>query len=306
MNTLQGKVAVVTGGSRGLGLAISQAYAREGAAVMIGARTPTSIELATAAIRAQGGLADGFLCNVVELDQVQALAQQTINQFGQLDIWVNNAGIGAPMGPTIHIPPMYLKQVIDTNITGTYNGSWTAMQHFLRMGAGKLINMSGRGEKRPTPMLNPYGASKSWVYSFTMSLAKEYRDSGVGIYLFQPGLVKSEMMGHMYFIDGFEDQLLKVFRVVARLFALPLEIPANKAVWLASSATDGKTGLHVNLLGPRMILKGVVKELFRIISRQPTLPLDSKISLVAPAIDVSRESSDSRLQTIQSDEETGS
>ena len=129
MNALQGKVAVVTGGSLGLGLAISQAYAQEGAAVVIGARTPASIELATTAIRAQGGLADGLPCNVAELDQVQALAQHTIKQFGQLDIWVNNAEIGALMGSTIHIPHMYPKQVIDTNITGIYNGSWTAIRN---------------------------------------------------------------------------------------------------------------------------------------------------------------------------------
>jgi NAD(P)-dependent dehydrogenase (short-subunit alcohol dehydrogenase family) len=149
MNALQGKVAVVTGSSRGLGLAISQAFAQESAAVMIGARAPESTELATALICAQGGLADGFPCNVAELDQVQALAQQTIKQFGQLDIWVNNAGISAMMGPTIHIPPRYLKLVIDTNITGTYNSEWTAMQHFLRLDAGRLINVSGRGERDP-------------------------------------------------------------------------------------------------------------------------------------------------------------
>jgi len=85
-------------------------------------------------------------------------------------------------------------------------------------------------------MLNPYGTSKCWVFSFTMSLAKEYRDSGVGIYLFQNGLVKSDRMGHMVFIDGFEDQLLKVFRVVACLFAKAGAVVAESGGILSHSS----------------------------------------------------------------------
>ena len=305
MNVLKGKVAVITGGSRGLGLAIAQAYAQNGAAVVIGSRSSTSIDAATAAIRAQGGQVDGMPCNVANLEQVQALAQYAIHQFGQLDIWVNNAGIGAPIGPTIHIPPHYLNEVIATNIAGACNGSWTAMQHFIGQGAGKLINISGRGEKTPVPNFNPYGASKSWIYSFTMALAKEYKESGVGIYLFQPGLVQSDMMGHMYFIEGYDEELMKVFRVIARLFSLPPALPASKAVWLASAATDGKTGLHVNLLGPGTMLKGVGRELLRIISRRPVPPLNSKITLIAPAIFIPGKVADTDSQTVTSEEESG-
>jgi len=99
MNALDGKVAVITGGSRGLGLAIARAYAQEGAAVVIGSRSSASIEQATATIRTQGRQAGGLSCDVANFEQVQALAQYAIQQFGQLDIWVNNAGIGAPIGP---------------------------------------------------------------------------------------------------------------------------------------------------------------------------------------------------------------
>jgi pyruvate,water dikinase len=286
MNALQDKVAVITGGSRGLGLAIAKAYTQEGARVVIGSRSSTSIEQAITAIRSQGGQATGQPCDVMDLEQVQSLAQHALREFGRLDIWVNNAGIGAPIGPTIHIPPKYMNEVINTNINGVYNGSWTAMQHFLQQGAGKLINISGRGEKTPTPNFNPYGASKSWIYSFTMALAKEYRHSGVGVFLFQPGLVRSDMMGHLYFIEGYEEELLRIFRVVARLFSLPPHLPSQKAVWLASEATDGQTGLHVNLLRPGTMLKGIGKEMLRIVTRKPVPPLNSKISLVPPAIGI--------------------
>ena len=149
MNLLLNKTAVITGGSRGLGFTIAEAYAREGAAVVIGSRTLASLDLAVERIRSQGYQASGIPCDVVDLTQVQALAQHAEQQFGGIDIWVNNAGLPAPIGPTMHIPPHYVHGVINTNITGTYNGSRVAVQYFARQRHGKLINLSGRGENHP-------------------------------------------------------------------------------------------------------------------------------------------------------------
>lgn len=286
MNLLQDKTAVITGGSRGLGFAIAEAYAQEGAAVVIGSRTPASLDLAVERIRSQGYQASGIPCDVVDLTQVQALAQHAEQQFGGIDIWVNNAGLPAPIGPTMHIPPHYVHGVINTNITGTYNGSRVAIQYFARQRHGKLINLSGRGEKSPTPMFNPYGASKSWVYSFTKSLAKEYKDSGIGIFLFQPSLVRSDMMANLYFIDGYVDWGMRIFNIISRLISLPPELPADKAIWLASSATDGKTGLHINLLTKTAMLKGAAHELGRIITRRPAPKLDVQITVIPPDLDL--------------------
>jgi NAD(P)-dependent dehydrogenase (short-subunit alcohol dehydrogenase family) len=109
MNMLQGKVACVTGGSGGQGLAISEADAYNGAVVGIGPMSPASIEIATAVIHASGGLADGFPGNSAELDQLQILAQQTIKPSGQSAFRVNSAGIGTPVRPTIRITPHVIK-----------------------------------------------------------------------------------------------------------------------------------------------------------------------------------------------------
>jgi len=283
MDILKGKVAVITGGSRGLGYSIAQAYAQEGAQVVIGSRSAASVEKAVSEIRAAGGEVSGIACDTGDRKQVTALAEHAIEKFGQLDIWMNNAGLSCPIGPTVHIPPETIDALTQTNVMGVYNGSLVAMHHFVKQGKGKLINLLGRGYKSATPMFNPYGASKAWVNFFTRSLAKEYRDSGVGVYLFHPGLVKSDMMGHLTFVEGYVDQNMKVFQVIARMFALDPEVSATKAVWLASQATDGKTGLLINLLNMKIMLKGAAREGIRALLRRPAPPLNIQITTVPQA-----------------------
>src|SRR5512136_1874789 len=103
MNLLDGKVAVVTGGSRGLGLAIDRAYGREGAAVVIGSRSAGAVERAVGELKAAGGKAAGMACDVSDAGQVEQLAGMAQEAFGGLDIWVNSAGIAGPYGPTLAI-----------------------------------------------------------------------------------------------------------------------------------------------------------------------------------------------------------
>jgi glucose 1-dehydrogenase len=284
MDELKGKVSVITGGSRGLGFSIAQAYAREGAAVAIGSRSSSSVERAVEAIKKEGGRVGGLPCDVGQFEQVQALAQYAVDEFGGLDVWVNNAGLSCPIGPTVHIPVDMVDPLIETNIRGVYYGSYVAMHHFLPRGKGKLINVLGRGYKSATPRFNPYGAAKSWVYYFTKGLVKEYEGTGVEILLYHPGLVKSDMMGHLTFVEGHVDQNMKVFQVIAPMFSLDPEVSASKAVWMASAQTDGKSGLMVNLLSPKIMLKGAFREGFRRLIKKPTPLMDIQITEVPAAI----------------------
>jgi glucose 1-dehydrogenase len=135
------KIAVITGGARGFGLAIAQAFIHAGAGVVLTSRYPETVQKTVTTLRSQGARVSGMACNVIDPQQVQALADFAIDTFGRFDIWINNAGLTAPYGPTIHIQPETFEKVTHTNILGTYYGSLVAMRHFLNRGEGKLINV---------------------------------------------------------------------------------------------------------------------------------------------------------------------
>jgi len=262
MINLNGKTAVITGGTRGLGLGIARAFAQAGARVVVASRSQASVDEAVARLIREGGQVAGMAVNVSRPEDMRALADLAIRLFGRLDIWVNNAGTAGPYGPTMGFEPAVFKQVVDTNILGVYYGSMVAMRYFTKQGSGKLINILGHGYNRPVPWQNAYGASKAWVRSFTLGLAEETHGSGVGVFAFNPGMVLTDLLTDVEVIAGSEDRL-KVFPTIVRMWAKPPEVPAAKALWIASSATDGKTGLLVSIFNPWTMLSGAMKEGWR-------------------------------------------
>ena len=272
MKLLEGNTAVITGSSRGLGFAIAQAFAKEGAKVVLAARSEAVLMQAVEQLKTQGYEAIGVVCDTSNLQSVESLAANAVSTFGRLDIWVNNAGVSGPYGTTISVSPECFKRVVDTNILGTYYGSYAAMEVFLTQGSGKLINLLGRGADGPVPFQNAYASSKAWVKSFTKSLAKEYANSGVEVMAFNPGLTITEMLTQVDVVPGFEKAVAPLATVM-QIWGNPPEMPAQKVLWMASSATDGKTGLAVNFLSPWRMMAGLGKELVRRITGKPaTVP----------------------------------
>ncbi|MCB9453440.1 MAG: SDR family oxidoreductase [Anaerolineaceae bacterium] len=282
MGILDNKVAVITGSSRGLGLGIAERYAAEGAAVIITSRSEKSVERAVNTLKQQGAKVAGIACDVGDLDSVKKLRDFTLDTFGSLDIWVNNAGLSGPYGPTADLSIESYEQVLDTNIYGTYYGSVIAVRHFVAQGSGKLINLLGRGDKGPVKYQNAYAPSKIWVRSFTLALAQEYADSGVGIFAFNPGLVETDMTQQVAAIQGYEAKL-NPLRTIRRMWGNPPEVPAEKALWLASAATDGKTGIEVQVLDFPRVVRGALGEgLLRLTGKHNTVPL--QIEVIPPAV----------------------
>lgn len=281
MGVLDGKVAVITGGTRGLGLAIATAFAEAGAAVVVASRSQAAVDSAVQHIQAAGGQADGMAVDVSDLDQVITLAERAVAKFGRLDIWVNNAGTAGPYGPTLGFTPQEFTRVTQTNILGVYHGSRTAMEYFIPQQRGKLINILGHGYNGPVPWQNAYASSKAWIRSFTKALAEETKDSGVGVYAFNPGMVLTDLLTQVDVIAGSESKL-KNFPVVVRMWAKPPEVPAQKTVWIASSATDGKTGQLISLFSPWVMLQGAYGELLRLLFRRPAAAPDIKMRVIQP------------------------
>lgn len=286
MGILEGKVAVITGSSRGLGLAIAEAYAREGAKVVLAARTQKAVNEAVQSLTARGYQASGAACDVGDFEQVKSLAAHAIQTYGKIDVWVNNAGVAGVFGPSAHIPRERFERVFQTNIMGTYYGSMVALEQFVPQGSGKLINLLGRGDDGPVKFQNAYGSSKYWVKSFTLALAKEYANSGIGIYAFNPGLVDTDMLRQVESLEGYEKQLSRLSTII-RWWGNPPEVPAERALWLASPATDGKTGLVENVLGRRRIIGGLLRDLVRK-ARRDTMPDTSlNITSIKPTMHLS-------------------
>jgi NAD(P)-dependent dehydrogenase (short-subunit alcohol dehydrogenase family) len=283
MNPLEGKVAVITGASRGLGKALGEAFAAAGAKVVLSGRSKQDIEQNVAELREQGLEAAVYVCDVTDPQQVEALAHFAIEQYGQFDIWVNNAGIGGPYGGTLDIAPDDFLAVLHTNIFGTYYGSITAMRHFLPRKTGKLINMLGAGDRRPVPNQNPYASSKAWIRVFTLALAKEYKDSGVGVFAFQPGLMDTDLLTEVTTFSGHAERLKRVMPFLIRAIGKPPEVPARKAVWLASSATDGKTGLVVHSGSGLSILLGFLAEGLKNVFHLPVRPVEIHTKVIPSA-----------------------
>jgi NAD(P)-dependent dehydrogenase (short-subunit alcohol dehydrogenase family) len=282
---LKNKVAVITGGSRGLGYAIAEAYTRAGAKVVIASRAPRTVAEAVKRLQDNGGQVAGQACDVSDIQQVEALAEFAIRTFGRIDIWVNNAGLSAPYGPTAHVPSADFMNVINTNITGTYNGSVVAMRYFAAQKSGKLINLLGRGDNGSIPLQNAYSSSKVWVRNFTKTLAHEYKNSGVDVFGFNPGLVRTEMLSDVHAISGYEDKM-NPLRFVAMLWGNAANVPADKALWLASSATDGKTGLMATVLTPWFMLSRMLTTGLRWLLQRPIEMMELNISSIQPVLEL--------------------
>ena len=270
MKLLEGKTAVITGSSKGLGFAIARSFAKQGANVVLAARTAETLQSAVNALKSEGFKAEGLACDTSKLEDVERLAQTAISTFGHFDIWVNNAGISAPYGLTMSISPEKIKQLVDTNIMGVYYGSHVAMRQFLSQRSGKLINLLGRGDSGPVPYQNSYASSKAWVKNFTQALAREYAGEGVEVMAFNPGLVITEMLTQVETTMGFEEKVLPLNTVIRFWGNLPEE-PAQKVAWMASSATDRKNGLVVHFMSFDRMMAGVGKEFWRWITRAPNI-----------------------------------
>jgi NAD(P)-dependent dehydrogenase (short-subunit alcohol dehydrogenase family) len=205
-NVLAGRVAVITGSTRGLGFAMARVLGRHGATVVLASRSDADVADAVARLRAEGITASGRRCDTAELADVEALRDEALTH-GTLDIWVNNAGASGVYGPTASTPVDDFARVVRTNILGTFHGSRVALPVFLAQGHGDLVNVYGHGDQGPVALQNAYASSKRWVRQFTETLRAEAKGSGVRVHGLNPGLVITDMLGHVTAQPGYEKRL---------------------------------------------------------------------------------------------------
>jgi len=230
---LAGRVAVVTGSSRGLGFAMARVLGRHGASVVLASRSDADVAAAVERLRTEGIEASGRRCDMAELADVEALREEAF-AHGSLDIWVNNAGASGVYGPTASTPVEDFARVVRTNILGTFHGSRVALPVFLGQGHGDLVNVYGQGDQGPVALQNAYASSKRWVRQFTETLRAETKNSGVRVHGMNPGLVITDMLGSVTSQAGYE-QRLGGLQVVVGLWGQTPEVAAQPLLRLVTS-----------------------------------------------------------------------
>jgi short-subunit dehydrogenase len=170
--TLAGKVVVITGASSGFGKGAALKFAEEGASLVLAARRHELLEELAAECEAAGGRALAVQTDVSKRDEVERLAQAAIDEFGRIDVWVNNAGVGA-LGRFERIPLVDHEQVIATDLLGPLYGSYHAYRQFLAQGSGTLINVASELGGHTVPYYSSYAAAKHGVVGLGDSLRQE-------------------------------------------------------------------------------------------------------------------------------------
>jgi 3-oxoacyl-[acyl-carrier protein] reductase len=196
MKPLRGKVAVVTGGGRGIGRAISERLAEMGATAVICGRSLQTLEAAAGAIRSAGGECEAIACDVAQLASVEALAARVQQTFGRADILVNNAGVGDFSRPLHQLPPGDWDRIFDTNLRGVYYTIRAFAPMMIQAERGDIINISSIASKNPLPNGAAYAASKWGLNGLSYSVAEELRHYNIRVSVVCPGSTQSELSPH--------------------------------------------------------------------------------------------------------------
>ena len=237
----EGKVALVTGASSGIGRAAALAFGREGASVVVAARRSLEGEETAQMIKENGGEAIFIKADVTKASEVESLINQTVERYGRLDCAFNNAGISAPsLALTADLSEQEWDSVTETNLKGV----WLCLKYeipiMLKQGGGAIVNMSSiLGLVGTSLGVSPYIASKHAIIGLTKAAALEYARQGVRVNVVCPGFVETGLIEVVTNQPGAED-LLVAAHPVGRI-GQPREI-ADAVTWLCSDAASFMTG----------------------------------------------------------------
>jgi 3-oxoacyl-[acyl-carrier protein] reductase len=244
---LAGRNAIITGASQGLGKAIAAQFVREGASVMLCARSERDLESAraeVAALASPGQKVLAHLCDVADEKQVDALIAAAARELGGLHALVCNAGVYGPMGPTESVDLAEWRRGLEINLFGVLLPARAAIPHFKRSQYGKIVVLSGGGATNPLPNISCYAASKAAAVRLMETLAEELRSFHIDVNAVAPGALKTRLVDQVLAAgpEKVGDAFFAKNKKWSEEGATPLELGASLCVYLASRESDGITG----------------------------------------------------------------
>ncbi len=250
---LERKVAIITGGGKGIGKAIAQAFAADGAAVVLAARTLSKLEESVDEIRKKGGRAIAIQTDVSDEKQVERMVVETVGALGRIDILVNNAGIIGPTVNVVDINTNEWNEALAINLTGSLLAAKHVLKHMIPRRSGTIINISSeRGRtgdgKSGSPMRTSYSCSKAGMIALTESLSVEVGQYNIRVNCITPAAVRGERIINVMKAKSqatgvsFDELMSKLVDNYSLKRAVEEAEVAAAAVFLASDAASGITG----------------------------------------------------------------
>ena len=240
---VDGKVALVTGGSRGIGLAIAELFAREGARAVICARNIDRANDAAAQLRDNGLDVVAFRADVSDLDSVESLVKEVLSLYSRIDILVNNAGVTAD-ALLLRMNDEQWNRVIQTNLTGVFHCTKAVAKQMLKQRSGRIINVSSVAGLTGNPGQANYAASKAGIVGFTKSVARELASRGITANVVAPGFILTDMTENL----SEESRAKLLERIPLGRFGAAEDV-ARAVVFLASDGSGYVTGQVIQVDG---------------------------------------------------------
>jgi NAD(P)-dependent dehydrogenase (short-subunit alcohol dehydrogenase family) len=247
---LTGKVAIVTGASRGIGAAIALALAGAGASVVLASRKQEGLDAVAAEIIADGGQALGLTAHTGEQAAVARLVAQTVDAFGGVDILVNNAATNPHFGPILTADESLWDKTLDVNVKGYFRMVQACAPHMAARGGGKIINLASVAGLAPQPGMGVYCVTKAAVLMLTEVLAAELAPQNIQVNAIAPGFVKTKFSAAIWSNPALNDATLA--GIPQARMAAPEEL-TGAVLYLASAASSFTTGATLVVDGGQMV-----------------------------------------------------
>lgn len=251
---LTGKVAIVTGASRGIGESIARAYAAAGAAVVLSSRKQEALDEVAAGIRDAGGQALALAAHTGDADAIGGLIDAATAEFGGVDILVNNAATNPHFGPILSAEESHWAKILDVNVVGYFRAAKAAAGAMAQRGGGSIINMASIAGKRPQPGMGVYSVSKAAVLMLTEVLAAELAAEKIRVNAIAPGFIKTAFSRAIWQNPQLYESVMRI--VPQGRMAEPDEL-AGIALYLASEASSFTTGSTFLIDGGQFVDAGM-------------------------------------------------